>query len=105
MNCKGEKWGHNYTGGKCLNCGDLQVNLSPKKSRKDKEYEKENKELKKHKIEYSFQEIGVQMSQYFKGNIWWIFHKHPEWKIRDAFKVCKKAGIYKINYLLGILKK
>ena len=56
-------------------------------------------------VEYSFQEVGKQMQEKFDGNIWWLFHRYPEDKIRAAFKVCQERDIYKTGYLIGVLKK
>ena len=58
----------------------------------------------KHKIDYSFQDLGIEMQSYFKKIIWYLFHKYDELKIRDAFKICKEKGIKKVNYLVGIIK-
>ena len=108
MNCKGQIRGHNYIQGSCLDCSGRQAVATPKKSRKDKEYEKENKELKKHKIDYSFQELGITISQYFPKNqhkwMWSMFYKYSENQIRQAFKVCQEKKIYNIAYLKGVLK-
>ena len=103
MTCKNKKWGHNFIGGKCLDCGDRQQTLTVK--HRGRKYEEEKKELSKHKIDYEYQEIGVEMSKYFKENIWWIFHKYPYPDIRQAFKVCREKGIYTIGYLREVLKR
>lgn len=85
----------------------------------ERQWEKEGKTLKKpvfeikkaskRKIDYSFQELGIEMQDYFtsakKSLIWSLFYKFREDKIRDAFKVCKEKGIQNIAYLMGILKK
>uniref|UniRef100_A0A6H1ZQA3 Uncharacterized protein n=1 Tax=viral metagenome TaxID=1070528 RepID=A0A6H1ZQA3_9ZZZZ len=60
----------------------------------------------KHKVDYSFQDLGLEMQDYFKTNIWWIFHRNwGEEQIRDAFIACKRAKITKVSYLVGILNK
>lgn len=58
----------------------------------------------KAKINFSYQELGIELQKYFKTNTWWIFSRYEEWKIRDAFKICKEKGISSVNYLLGILR-
>ena len=103
MTCKGEKFGHNFLQGKCLSCGDSQQGLTV--SYRGREYEEEKKELSKHKIDHSFQELGIEMSKHFKGNIWWIFNKYPENAIRIAFKKRQEEGVYRIDYLLNDLSK
>ena len=102
MTCKGKIRGHNFLASKCLDCGDPQQTLGVK--RKESKYEKEKKELSKIKIEYSYQELGILMSRDFKGNIWWIFSKYEEHKIRQAYKVCKEQEIHEIAFLLAVLK-
>ena len=71
--------------------GDLLKRRKPKKQ--------------KHKIDYRFQELGIEMQKYFKKNIWFLFTKYDELKLRDAFKICKKKGIKNIAYLLGIYRR
>lgn len=104
IKCRGERFGHNFSGGKCLSCRDPQQNLTPKSSRGEA-YEKEREELRKHKIDYEYQEIGIEMSKYFKENIWWLFSKYPYPKIRQAFKKRQEEGVYKISHLLSDLKR
>jgi hypothetical protein len=58
------------------------------------------------KVQYEYQEIGLEMQKWFGKNIWWIFSR-PEanlQKVRDALKICQQKGIKNIGYLIGILK-
>jgi hypothetical protein len=59
-------------------------------------------------VEYEFQEIGKDMTDYFSQShsklIWSLFYKHKLQDIKYAFKVCQDKGITNIRYLLGILK-
>ncbi len=58
------------------------------------------------KVDYEYQEIGLEMQKWFNKNIWFIFYR-PEAdldKIKNAFKICREKGKKEINYLLGILK-
>jgi hypothetical protein len=61
------------------------------------------------KIEYGFQELGVEMQEYFKpkypSEVWALFYKYPEGLIRDSFKRCKKRGNTNVRYLVGIIKR
>lgn len=57
------------------------------------------------KINYSFQEIGVEMQKVYGKKVWSIFYKHPEGKIREAWKIANQRGILSFGYLLGILNK
>ena len=72
---------------------------------KRKKEEKLKKEFEKHRVDYSFQALGIEMSIEFKENIWWVFHKYSEDKIRRAFKVCQEKGVYKLKFLLGVLRR
>jgi len=96
----------NIVGGDCIKCGISQTKLSrilvSKKESKEIEIKKE---FRKHKIDYEYQEIGIEMSKYFKDNIWWLFHKYSYPKIRQAFKICQRDSIYTISYFIGIIKK
>lgn len=59
------------------------------------------------KIDFEFQALGLEMKEYFKENFWHLFH-HKDYsvhKIREAFGICKKRKIYKLNYLVGILRR
>lgn len=58
------------------------------------------------KIKYEFQELGIEMESWFGQNIWWIFSKSEAElsKTKQAFAICKKKNIKKVQYLLGILQ-
>ena len=63
------------------------------------------KEAKK-KIEFEFQSLGLEMKEYFgKQKFWYLFHdaRFNVKMIREAFEICKKRGVCKVNYLLGVL--
>jgi len=63
------------------------------------------KEKRKEKIEYSFQEAGIELQQYFKVKwVWRLFYKYKESNIREALRICKEKGVTNPNYLIGILK-
>lgn len=65
----------------------------------------------KEKIEFSFQDLGVEMMNHFgkqnRGRIWPLFvnKKYPEGKIRDAWIAYQKGNVKNINYFMGILNK
>ena len=46
-----------------------------------------------------------ELTTYFNRNCFWLYHKYEDWKILNAYKVCKEKGIDSFNYLLGILRK
>jgi len=65
-----------------------------------------NYNLSKFQVEpdsHEFTEIGKEMSKHFKENIWWLFHKYPLEKIKDAFQSCQKQEIYTLAYIIGII--
>ncbi len=77
----------------------------------EKKIEKRAENFKKkhgnRKIDHRFQEIGLELQEWFGGNPWFIFYK-PEAtidKIKRAFEICKKKQIKSIGYLLGIIQK
>jgi len=55
------------------------------------------------KIDWSFQEIGVEMQKVYGKKVWSLFYKYPEGKIREAWKVAQKRKILSFNYLIGII--
>ena len=59
------------------------------------------------KIEYDFQEIGVELEPIFGKRIWADFHRagYTEAKIKQAFEICKKRGKIKYEYFRGVLKR
>ena len=111
MTCRGEKWGHNFIQGICLSCGDSQQGLTI--THRGREYEEEKEDLGKRKIEYSFQELGLEMQKHFpkeqRGWMWSLFNPsasggYTENQIRQAFRVCQEKGILDVKYLRGVLK-
>jgi hypothetical protein len=48
--------------------------------------------------------LAEEMTIYFGENCFWLFYKNDEWKIRNAFKICKDKRISSFRYLMGILK-
>ena len=71
-------------------------------------FEKYQEPTKGPRIEYSFQDIGVQMEAYFKSKLIWVtFHNknYTETMIRDAFIACQKRGIADIRYFYGVLNR
>lgn len=68
---------------------------------KREEYEKSHPE----KIEFEYQEVGLEMKKHFNKNLFWLFHQNYTLEdIKAAFAICKKRGINNHNYLLGVLK-
>lgn len=72
----------------------------------EKRKEEFSKKMEGKKVDHEFQEIGIEMSKHFKGNIWWIFSRPniTNQKMREAFRICKERNIFQVPYLLGILK-
>lgn len=58
-------------------------------------------------IDFPFQELGIEMQDYYGQNIWWLFHKEyaPLGKIREAFKIAQRKKNKSFPYLVGIIKK
>ena len=54
---------------------------------------------------FEFQQIGKSMQKDFKENIWFVFFKHPLWKVKRAYDVCCEKKIYKLAYLLAVINK
>ena len=49
--------------------------------------------------------LADEMTTYFGKNCYWIFRRKEDWKIRNAFQICRIKGIRSLSYLMGILKK
>jgi hypothetical protein len=49
--------------------------------------------------------LADEMTNYFGENCYWLFYKKEDWKIRNAFKICKEKRIGSLRYLIGILRK
>lgn len=64
------------------------------------------KEIKQ-KIQFPFQELGVEMEKAYGRKVWALFHHvdKPLWKMAEAFKIAKKKDNFEYPYLLGILKR
>ena len=45
------------------------------------------------------------MTEFFGVNCYWILWKEEEWKVREAFKICREKQIPKVGYLLGVIKR
>jgi len=59
-----------------------------------------------HKIDYSYQELGIELQEYFGVKwVWRFFYIYPESKIREAFKITKERGMTKPSYMVGVMKK
>ena len=39
-----------------------------------------------------------EMTEYFGENCYWIFYEREEWKIHNAFKICKDKRICSFKY-------
>lgn len=61
--------------------------------------------IPKKKVDFEFQQIGIELEPYYGKAIWPIFYKFHLEKIKDAHKVCTKKGITNIKYLIGVMKK
>lgn len=111
ISCEKQVFGHDFPipNSDCTRCGINQAVLSkstePKISEGDRRYARVKEALHKAKnVKYEYQDLGIEMSLYFKGNIWWIFHKYKVHDIRVAFKKRQEEGVYRIDYLLNDLK-
>jgi hypothetical protein len=49
--------------------------------------------------------LADEMTNYFRENCYWLFYEKEDWKIRNAFKICKEKRISSLRYLMGILRK
>ncbi|HWR57653.1 MAG TPA: hypothetical protein VN328_02085 [Thermodesulfovibrionales bacterium] len=49
--------------------------------------------------------LADEMTGYFGENCYWLFLRQGEWKIRDAYNICRGKRIKSFGCLLGILKK
>jgi len=60
-----------------------------------------------HKIEYSYQDLGIQLEEYFNNKrVWTMFHKvgYTEHLMRYAWKECARRNIKAINYFETIIR-
>lgn len=58
----------------------------------------------KRKVDFEFQQIGIELEPFYGKVIWSLFYKYPLVKIRDAHKVCVERGIITVKYLIGVMK-
>jgi len=60
------------------------------------------------RIDYSFQELGLEIEAYFgkSSRIWSMFHKvgYTEHLMRYALKECMTRGVKNLNYFEKIIK-
>lgn len=70
-----------------------------------KEKLKNKKWKKEEKPSTEWQEMGKEMSKFFKANCYWLMWKYPKQKIYEGYRECQTRKIASLNYLLGILKK
>jgi len=56
---------------------------------------------------YSFQDLASELELFYGKGIWGIFRKvgFTETKIREAHKICQRNKLYKLPYLIGVIKK
>ena len=54
-------------------------------------------------FKYQYEELAHEMTSKFGRQMYVIFWRYPENKIREAFRVCNEKGIYKVAYLVGII--
>jgi hypothetical protein len=48
--------------------------------------------------------LADEMTGYFGENCFWLFRRKEEWKIRNAYQICRGKQIRSFRYLMGILK-
>jgi len=48
--------------------------------------------------------LADEMTGYFGENCFWLFRRREEWKIRNAYQICRGKQIRSFRYLMGILK-
>jgi hypothetical protein len=48
--------------------------------------------------------MADEMTEYFGENCYWLFYKKEDWKIRNAFKICREKRINSFRYFMGVLK-
>lgn len=60
------------------------------------------------RIEYSYQELGIEIENYFgkSSRIWAMFHKkgYTEHLMRFALKECTNRSIKNLNYFEAIIR-
>lgn len=93
---------------------NLFQNYTPEKMQKRREaFEAESKKRlgwKKRAPDFEYQELCLEMEQFFPKNekniIWTLPFKigYTEEKIRKAFDICKKKNVRSVRYVIGIIK-
>jgi hypothetical protein len=72
---------------------------------------KKRAEAHPQKIEYEFQELGLEMAKFFPKDqhklMWSLFTRpgYTEDKVRKAFAICERKEVHNVLYLIGIIKK
>ena len=77
---------------KLLKDGKIE-NISPKIS------------FEKSKINFEFQQLGLEMQPLYGKLIWTLFYTYNLEKIKDADKICRQKGITSLPYLVGVIKR
>lgn len=59
------------------------------------------------KHQWEYQEVCEQLQPIYGKGVWTIPYMKgvTEYKLREAAKIAKQRGIYKLAYLIGIIKK
>lgn len=57
------------------------------------------------KIDFEFQQLGIELEPFYGKVIWSMFYRYPLVKIQDAHKVCVERGITKLAFLIGVMNK
>lgn len=81
-----------------INFEGYEDKLKERKEAFDKKYEGK-------KVEFEYQELGIEMQKYFKKNIWYLFWKYNEEDIKYAYEQCKKYDKPHVPYLVAIIRK
>lgn len=67
-----------------------------------------NLEISKRRIEHSYQELGIEIENWFgkSSRIWAMFHKvgYTEHLMRYALKECTTRGVKNLNYFEKIIR-
>ena len=56
-------------------------------------------------FKHEWQELGHEMSNKFGRQMYFLFYRYPENKIREAYKKCSEKGVYKISHLIENIKE
>ena len=57
-------------------------------------------------FKYEWQELAHEMGgkKKFNRQMYFIFYRYPENKIREAYRKCSEKGEYKVNHLIENIK-